>query len=161
MNFRELVIGNKYYRWTVLGELGTLVGFGSNCWWWCVCDCGTKSMVRGTDLVKGFSKSCGCWRSESTATRFAKRTGSKNPMYKTGTRIGVGKKHQEFKEVIRRRDGYKCVGCTITQEEIGQKLDVHHINGVYNDDRPENALTFCRPCHQICNNHLPQSINNK
>jgi hypothetical protein len=29
-------------------------------YWECVCDCGTKSTVHYTNLLRGFTKSCGC-----------------------------------------------------------------------------------------------------
>ncbi len=38
-------------------------------WWHCKCDCGTYVNVRGADLKRGFTKSCGCLNSETTANR--------------------------------------------------------------------------------------------
>lgn len=35
--------------------------------WECVCDCGTKTIVRGTHLRQGRVKSCGCIRRETTS----------------------------------------------------------------------------------------------
>jgi len=52
----------------------------------------------------------------------------------------------EFNEVlktkIRERDGYKCALCGVPDS-----LDVHHINYVKWDVRPENLITLCKSCH--------------
>lgn len=38
-------------------------------WWSCQCDCGVIIKVRGADLKRGFTQSCGCLNSETTAMR--------------------------------------------------------------------------------------------
>jgi hypothetical protein len=47
----------RYGLWTVIGfhELR-----GKHAYWDCVCECGTKSVVAGTNLKTGRSKGCGC-----------------------------------------------------------------------------------------------------
>ena len=46
--------------------------------WLCVCECGTLVTIKGTDLRRNVSSSCGCYRRESTG-----RTGRANAKRKT------------------------------------------------------------------------------
>ena len=36
--------------------------------WWCLCDCGKKTLVLGANLTKGRTKSCGCTRAKKIAS---------------------------------------------------------------------------------------------
>ena len=55
--------------------------------WNCTCQCGKQSVVPGYDLRKGLVKSCGCFRSETTAKRSLKhghsKTNSRSREYNT------------------------------------------------------------------------------
>jgi hypothetical protein len=46
----------------------------------------------------------------------------------------------------------------IAQEKIGRKLNpdecVHHINGIKNDNRPENLLVMTKSQHSSLHNHM-------
>lgn len=55
--------GTKWGRWEVLGKAPTRPGGAS---WNCRCECGEAGIVRGVDLRKGLSKSCGCFSSDFT-----------------------------------------------------------------------------------------------
>ena len=60
--------GDRFGHWTVLGYIG-LRKASSNArnrlrMYRCRCDCGRERDVRGTDLTKGVSTSCGCRRWE-------------------------------------------------------------------------------------------------
>lgn len=46
--------------------------------WNCQCDCGSMTMVRGSSLRKGTSKSCGCGVGAATRVRFTKAGSVKN-----------------------------------------------------------------------------------
>lgn len=54
---------------------------GAICWC-CVCDCGAHKTVRGSDLKRGFVKSCGCWNSERTATKNRSHGNSHTRLYR-------------------------------------------------------------------------------
>lgn len=64
-------------------------------------------------------------------------------------------KTAEIKEAIRQRDGYRCVDCGRSQEEVNaqtgslsfKRLDVHRTirDGQYS---LENCVTVCRKCHK-------------
>lgn len=58
--------GQRFGRWTVIG-LGRKHKSRVN--WLCLCDCGTRRQVNGTELRRGRSKSCGCLSRELSRDR--------------------------------------------------------------------------------------------
>lgn len=56
-----------------------------------------------------------------------------------------------LREEIRERDNYTCQECSKTQEELGWKLDVHHIDYDKTNNNPENLICLCRSCHAKTN----------
>ena len=42
------------------------------------------------------------------------------------------------------RDGWRCQRCG---RPLGAGGNVHHVNRVADDNRPENLAAFCRTCH--------------
>lgn len=40
--------------------------------WRCACDCGETTVVRGKDIIRGHTKSCGCYLREAVAVRSTK-----------------------------------------------------------------------------------------
>lgn len=56
------ICGKKFGKLTVLERCGTFVGEdgGQYSQWLCECECGTKKVIRGHDLVRGCVTSCGC-----------------------------------------------------------------------------------------------------
>lgn len=70
--------GKRFGKWTVLSISAD--GLRRSIWN-CVCDCGKKKKVSGTNLNRGISKSCGCIRMETCKRLFTKHghtSGSKN-----------------------------------------------------------------------------------
>lgn len=59
--------GEKFGRWTVLGEAGK--DKRQECLWECRCDCGNIRIVQSHHLRSGHSKSCGCLNIEKTIER--------------------------------------------------------------------------------------------
>lgn len=55
------LVGRFFYRLTVLSKLPSSKGVTH---WECKCTCGTIKSVRGSDLVNGKTKSCGCLNRE-------------------------------------------------------------------------------------------------
>lgn len=55
--------------------------------------------------------------------------------------------NEELKEEIRKRDNYICQECKYTQEQLGYKLPVHHIDYDKKNNKKENLISLCRPCH--------------
>lgn len=58
--------GDQYNRWTVIKEIEKRDGKRVM---ECRCSCGWVSGVRLQDLVRGFSRSCGCLRDEESSAR--------------------------------------------------------------------------------------------
>lgn len=50
-------------------------------YWLCACDCGNRCVVNGSDLRRGITSSCGCYRAELTSTATLKDL--------TGQRFGI------------------------------------------------------------------------
>lgn len=57
-------IGNIYGRLRVVSRSGRKHGAAT---WLCVCDCGNETTVKGIDLRRRHTQSCGCLHSESAA----------------------------------------------------------------------------------------------
>lgn len=56
--------GQRFGRWVVVGRAEN--SKNRNAKWWCKCDCGIERAVLGNSLVRGLSKSCGCYASQRT-----------------------------------------------------------------------------------------------
>ena len=54
---------------------------------------------------------------------------------------------KELKELIRKRDNYKCQECQRRQEEHFRQLSVHHIDYNKKNSDPKNLITLCTCCH--------------
>jgi hypothetical protein len=59
--------GQKFDRLTVLGQ-NPVRSLSGSVRWDCICDCGIKSTVRGSELVNGNISSCGCLQKETATT---------------------------------------------------------------------------------------------
>ena len=55
------LIGKRFNRLVVIERRRTVCGTAA---WLCQCDCGKQTVVAGTDITKGHTKSCGCLRNE-------------------------------------------------------------------------------------------------
>ena len=65
---RNNLVGNIYGNLTVLTLVETPIT-SKGAWWECMCVCGNTTQVRATSLVSGLTKSCGCFRKESSRLR--------------------------------------------------------------------------------------------
>lgn len=76
-SFEDLT-GQKFGRLTVVSFNYKL---NNKVYWNCICDCGNKTTVESTKLKSGKTKSCGCYRKESTYKRcFNNRAGNRQGM---------------------------------------------------------------------------------
>jgi len=62
------LIGQRFSRLVVLSRAQN--GCGSKTRFNCLCDCGTQSVVYSSALLRGLTKSCGCWRVEMPSRVF-------------------------------------------------------------------------------------------
>ncbi len=56
-----------------------------------------------------------------------------------------------LRESIRKRDSYICFMCKIKQEELNEKLHIHHIDYNKKNLDPNNLISLCRKCHMKTN----------
>lgn len=102
--------GRKFNRLKVLGFSHR--NKQRNSMWICKCECGSKIIARGSDLLNGHSTSCGCIK-KSLLSKLRKKHGL------TGTRIYEIWKHlirRSTKEQDRRYKDYGARGITVCNE---------------------------------------------
>ena len=111
-------------------------GIDKKAMWLCRCECGTEKTVRGGDMTSGKTKSCGC------------RTGSKHNQLREK---GIFTKRTEKDGYVimyypehpnSQKGGHLFEHIYVMSEHLGRPLkpneNVHHINGVKDDNRIEN-----------------------
>lgn len=64
---QSIIVGQKFNRWTVVGDAICDANNLKN--WLCRCECGTERRVRHYLLTSGKSKSCGCFQREDLGAR--------------------------------------------------------------------------------------------
>lgn len=84
--------------------------------------------------------------------------GEENSNWRGGYEPYYGRNWHEQRRAARRRDGYECVACRMTESDhvskYGWGLEVHHIVPVREFEVPEDAntldnlITLCRPHHR-------------
>lgn len=100
------MIGERFGRWTVVGEVQR--NSLSNKFYPCKCDCGTERVVAYSSLSAGDSQSCGCLSVELRKSRFTKHGMEGTPIYK---RWGIMKRRCT-------RNGYSSKGITVCDRWI-------------------------------------------
>jgi len=90
-------------------------------------------------------------------TKHNKESRRKRSLASGGTGVSGEKKGygveftDELKEQVRFRDEYKCQGCGCQQLENGKALDVHHIDYDKMNNKVDNLIALCKPCHSQTN----------
>lgn len=72
--------GRKFHRLTVL-KRSPINNSQNKPLWICKCECGNITVVSGSDLKSGNTKSCGCWNIESATKRFYKHGKTRTRLY--------------------------------------------------------------------------------
>ena len=138
--------GNTYGQLTVLRK--TKHRKRNHVVWECQCSCGNIAYVIGIDLRRRNTRSCGCLQREVASEKMSARTGSNHPRWKGGR-----KKDSYGYILIRQPDhpyvnknGYvpehRLVCERIHKRYLRPEETVHHINGIRDDNRPENLWIF-------------------
>jgi hypothetical protein len=116
-------------------------GKNGRTYWKCLCDCGKEKTVCVDCLTSETTKSCGC-----TKTEWFRKIGPDSPHWKGGkTRTPQG--------YIKVRTGrsYALEHRIIMEQHLNRKLaineDVHHLNGIKDDNRIENLYVLKRSAH--------------
>lgn len=131
-------LGQSFGRWTVLSRVDN--DRRTSARWLCRCSCGTERAVCGHSLRQGISKSCGCLIREDNA----KRKGPNAAGWKGGrTKSSCGYRLVQMPDhPAARAVGYVAEHRLVMEKKIGRYLrpeeTVHHMNGVRDDNRPEN-----------------------
>jgi hypothetical protein len=76
-------------------------------------------------------------------------TGDKHPSWQGGKSFEPYSLefNRKLKEQIRNRDEYRCQECNQTQEQLGYKLCIHHIDYNKKNNCHDNLISLCRSCH--------------
>jgi hypothetical protein len=77
----ESYCGKKFNRWTVLSKNFCKLGSGRHSELVCECECGSIAILIAHNLVKGYSKSCGCLKNELLSERRLIHGRSYSPEY--------------------------------------------------------------------------------
>ena len=80
-----------------------------------------------------------------------KHLGENNPNWWGGFSLYASDWSDDLRSAIRKRDNYTCQLCTLTQEEQGRTLDVHHIDYDKENCDPNNLISLCDSCHSKTN----------
>jgi len=59
--------------------------------------------------------------------------------------------NNELRVLIRERDNFTCQECGFTEEQLGYKLCVHHIDYNKKNNESDNLICLCRSCHAQTN----------
>lgn len=152
--YEASLVGRRFTLVFVLSRAGTDEQGMST--WNCLCDCGNEFITRGSGLVYGSTKSCGCWRVESrkkekglcmrnhllaTYKAAAKRRGYEWKLTEAEFLAIVqqpchycGESPRERKDSKRYNGGFVCNGIDRKDNTRGYLFD--------------NALPCCSPCNR-------------
>ena len=119
--------------------------------WLCKCECGNEKDIVGGHLTSGSTKSCGC-----RAGSKHRQLREKGIFTKRTNKYGYVIMHYP-EHANSRKGGNICEHTYVMSEHLGRPLkpneNVHHINGVRDDNRIENLELWCKsqPCGQRVN----------
>ena len=128
----EDLSNQKFNRLTAIERIGQ----GKKAKWMCKCECGNITYAYAQMLKNGRHKSCGCWRGGKTSWNY------KEKIYRNGYAFvwcpdHPRAHHNRVREHI-----------LVMEDLLGRKLlpheEVHHINGVRDDNRIENLELWSR-----------------
>lgn len=128
------MVGEKFGRLLVVSQAESKrYGKTVRSQWLCHCDCGNKKTILGNSLRSGQTNSCGCLNQELRKNR----KGKNHHNWKGG------RHENKYGYVVLSVDGRKVFEHVLVMESnIGRPLhkgeQVHHKNGIRNDNRIEN-----------------------
>lgn len=125
--------GMRFGRLTIIERIPLVPGGPRNPRWLSLCDCGKEVESYGHNIWNGKTKSCGCLKKGPTNWKAVEKTTNKDGYVfirmpdhpRASSYTGRVREHIVVME--------KILGRHLTAGE-----EVHHKNGVRNDNRPEN-----------------------
>jgi len=136
------LVGQRFGRLVVLS---LAVSLKNAVRWNCICDCGIKSVVHGSSLTKGNTKSCGCLSREVSRDKWI-NTELSEVDREANSHRRANLLYLEWRDKVLQRDLHQCQAC-------GAKglVDAHHKNAwaSFPELRIDvgNGVTACRGCH--------------
>ena len=136
-NFRLNLENKRFFRLLVLERVYDNKNNDTKSYWRVRCDCGVMKIMTSCIIRK--SKSCGCYRKEKCG--FKKGNDHFNwkggIIYKDGYKFIINKEHPNSNKL-----GYIAEHILIMsnylQRPLNEKENVHHKNGIKDDNRIEN-----------------------
>ena len=110
---RRNLIGDKFGRLTVIEKAKSIKG---RAMWLCLCECGNKTTVIGSNLIRGNSLSCGCLTDELNSKRMSTHGKSKTRIYG----IWIGMKQRCYNPKVNSYKNYGGKGITVCDEWMGE-----------------------------------------
>ena len=123
--------GMKFERLTVIDEAEPIKGsHGENLTRWnCVCDCGTKKVVRASELIRHRTLSCGCLGKEHRAMKITKHGLSNKRVY----HIYLGMLDRCYDSNSEMYKNYGGRGIKVCQEWLGNEGATNFANWAYSN----------------------------
>lgn len=129
MAIAKNLIGQKFGRLTVIDRH---IDEKSNTRWLCLCECGKTTVAVSGNLQRGKHKSCGCWRAGPTNYKHKDRT------YSNGYALILQPNHPRANKHTGRVREHIVIMEEILDRSLMSHEEVHHKNGIRDDNRPEN-----------------------
>lgn len=135
--------GQRFGKLVVVARGDARYNGKQGAYWKCQCDCGESSVVKGGDLRRGFTTSCGC------NARGENHHGWNPDRDHLDSRLKVSNLLNNWRRDVYERDGYTCQACG---DATGGNLNAHHLDSwtAFPDKRMylDNGITLCEPCHK-------------
>lgn len=76
--------------------------------------------------------------------------GEQHPLWKGGISFNYGIEWGLKRNLVRKRDNFRCQACGIKEKKRGQQLDIHHIipYRTSQDNSLDNLISLCPSCHR-------------
>lgn len=79
-------------------------------------------------------------------------SGERNPRWQGGiAQKNYNNFYSTLKNEIRQRDNYTCQLCQATENELGYKLSIHHIDYDKEYSEEDNLVALCKRCNSLVN----------
>jgi hypothetical protein len=128
--------GYKFGRLTVTGFYGPK---GDKLYWYCVCDCGNKDIVSGSNLKGGYVRSCGCMRTDHM------KRGPEHHKW-----VGDNVQYEGVHGWVKRNIKTKKV-CSVCKTR--KNIDLANKDNLYNRDF-NNWTWLCRKHHMLSDGRI-------
>jgi len=156
------MVGKKFGRLNVIKRAGN--DKWNNASWFCKCKCGKEKIISGTNLRRGYVKSCGCWNKERL--RLKPKLASmryKIAEYKKSAKER-GYKYKLTEEQfanITQQDCYYCGAKPNNASKYSENNGIYIYNGIDRVDNNggytvDNVVSCCTRCNYAKKNFTLQ-----